>query len=558
MIRNSSNQKQHISNIIFIILIVILPKVLLGVKFSDLSFPLTKGDLLFNYQFQSVFWSPQHQISQHYGFPNGLDIRIWSGLDLLQTLIVGFFTLFTSNIFLAVNLSIYFSFIFSAFILWCLASSLDFSNFWKKFLVLAGISIPWFPGRIQHLDFLYIYITLIPWIVIFRTKIQKIRLTSVLTFGMLCGLGGPYIFIFSLIFIGLIVIYELLMNASSLKNLTPILILIPSAIFGFAMSYLVFTYGQSNTFPTLNRSLEESVHLAGYGFMLIMPLPWTRLPLASNTIGNYFHINSLTESTQFSNYGNAVLLFAVIVIAVLLILNSKRFSRDDELFVASPIRDKNLGVLFFLGLGLTLLFSKGGLGVFVSVIIPQIRAWNRLTPLIQVIILVVFITLVKNLQNISTKRYLKISFSILLVWNFWTISEGSFFQANRNEFIGAGKFVDSMHKEIPNKCGILQLPEASFPFAGSRYKMEDYDHFLLPLIDKQYEWSYGSAIQNPIVSIDDLSFAARISNFNYCGIVLDNYGYQNREVRNYLDGIYTRKSVSEDSRYIFYKIEKSD
>ena len=555
LIRHKNNQKKYIANFLFILLICLLPIVLLGISFTDLSFPLTKGDLLFNYQYQSVFWSQHHSISKHFGFPYGQDIRIWSPLDLFQTIIVGLFRLFTSNIFLAVNLAIYFSFIFSAFILWNLGTSLQFTNLWKKILVVTGITLPWFPGRIEHLDFLYIYIALIPLILILKIKKQRVHPVISVIFGTVCGMCGPYIFIFCLIVATIILVFEYLINSTSVKTLSPLLIFFPAAVLGFAISYLVFTFGQPETFPTLNRSIEESVHLAGYGFMLLMPLPWTQFPLLGNRLSDYFHIDSLTESTQYSNYGNVVILFASIVVVIISMLSTKRYASKANLFYTSSSRIENIRLLVFLVISLGLFFLKGGVGVFVSTVIPQIRAWNRLTPLIQLTVFIIFLLMLRNLRNHLSRKYLAFFTSLLLIWNVWTVSEGSFFEFDRNEVVSAEKFVLNMQKAIPGKCGIMQLPEISYPQAGARYKMEDYDHFLLSIIDKHFSWSYGSPKRAINSNPNDFDFVREILTNGYCGIVLDSFGYRDRKVIDYLDANYIFQSISDDKRYFFYKLE---
>ena len=163
--------------------------------------------------------------------------------------------------------------------------------------------------------------------------------------------------------------------------------------------------------------------------------------------------------------------------------------------------------------------------------------------------------MLRNLRNHLSRKYLAFFTSLLLIWNVWTVSEGSFFEFDRNEVVSAEKFVLNMQKAIPGKCGIMQLPEISYPQAGARYKMEDYDHFLLSIIDKHFSWSYGSPKRAINSNPNDFDFVREILTNGYCGIVLDSFGYRDRKVIDYLDANYIFQSISDDKRYFFYKLE---
>ena len=523
--------------------------VLLHLNLQNLKEPLSFGDMLYVYQYQDAFWNKNQIDGLHFGYPLGQDLRIWPSINLVQTLLVGAFTLTTENIFLAVNCAVLMSFSVTAFIVREIAKSIRISGSGQIMVVVSSLLLPWWYGRVQHFDFLFISLSLIPILIYCRTFNKKKSLVFSGIIGFLPGAGGPYIFIFGLTISGLILLYEWLQVKIDFQTTRIMLTSIVGSMIGFISSYIFFVGDSRNSFPGLNRSFLESIHLAGYGFLPFLPLPSTGIPNSSFNLSQVLSIDSLNETTGLSNYGSLTVTCALIVIIVYLAVKMKKGQNFLE-FLNSDEK-KAMTLLFTVLGGLLFFFAKGGTGVFLSVLVPQIRAWNRLTPLIQILLILVTIKIIDRM-----KTSWKMPVAVLLTLSSFTSIFTTQFQVDTSrDFRNARLYLSVLQDIAPIGCEILQLPRIKYPFNGDQVKMEDYDHFLLSLIDRKFRWSYGSTNNEIETTVSESIDKIELN--EYCGVHIDNDGFMDNQTLLFFQREYGNPTCSADGRYCFFFLGKN-
>jgi hypothetical protein len=111
------------------------------------------------------------------------------------------------------------------------------------------------------------------------------------------------------------------------------------------------------------------------------------------------------------------------------------------------------------------------------------------------------------------------------------------------------KFIKDFSPKIPKDCAILQLPRIPYPLNGDIVSMEDYDHFLVSILDKDHKFSYGSARLDMITRPVEIESASLKT---FCGIYLDSNAYENVTQENLLSTRFGNPIISADKRYKFF------
>jgi hypothetical protein len=522
----------------------------MDVELSQVGQPWGAGDLLSHYQYQDALWNGNEISKIHYGFPNGQDLRVWPFLDFFQSGVVGIFAIWMPII-NALNLTIIFSFMFSGLVLRQFGKSLGLEAIPTVVLVIAGSSLPWWPGRIQHFDYLFIFATLIPITVFLRmNKSGKFTIFDTVSI-LITGLCGPYILAFSLISSSVVLLSSLILIPDMRLLLKKIIFLILLPVCSFFLSYVVFTVGAPQKYPGLNRNITEAIHLSGYALLPFMPLPSTRIPFIGDILQNAKIADARTETTWFSNYGSLLLLLCLALIFACGILAPRLKSR----IIGNSGRETR-SVIWVLTIQLSLfflLFIRGGLGVFVSAVLPEIRAWNRLTPVIQILTLALALKLIQVLAREKYKAFIYIGLIMLTVSQIDSVRQMHLVKPQEERLVSMKKFIADYTPKIPQNCAILQLPKVPYPLNGDTFRMEDYDHFLVSILDRKHEFSYGEARLSMTKSSD--SIMARKATDDFCAIYLDNFGELNLDLETELIEKYGEPISSTDNRYKLFPIK---
>ncbi len=284
------------------------------------------------------------------------------------------------------------------------------------------------------------------------------------------------------------------------------------------------------------RTPYESVTYAGALASAILPMPDSQLPR-----GGYYNeavLRVLNEAPYGENFvltsfGTWVTSLALLAFVVGLLVRARRGTARPA---AGPVTPGLIGyllavsVLFFVPWGINLLFA--------DLVTAQIRAWNRLLPVLLLLFLLGGATVLAR-TRIATNWLISLPVALLLLGLTAIDSVYPFRAAYAGSVAEAGEVTDAarayaadVNAAIPEKCGVLQLPYMAYPEHGVERGVNDYDHFWTSLVNPDKQWSYGAvkntdagvwSAQLPQVPTDEQ--VALLRGAGFCAIHLDTRGY---------------------------------
>jgi hypothetical protein len=547
----------------FVLLIFITPAVLLLLDLSidDLNYPLANGDLLNTYKMQETFWKFRSFTNTNSGYPAGLDTRVWPYLDPLPSALTGLFYFATSNVILSVNLVFISSFSVCAIVVWVITTEIGISKVWRALIVLMCLTLPWIPGRIEHFDFTFISMVLLPLYFYIKIGATKRDFILISLTGISCGLINPYFAVFASLNLFFAIVHNLLTSGFGKKTIL-LITGIASSFIGMILSLSISTFGfNGQVFPGFRRSLSESVNLAGYLFVLLSPVEGTESGPITKVLPSSDLLGVGKEPTMKSNFGSWLVLaaFTMIIVLVCQIYMSKLKFDQPEMQMKEN-RKQRLYLFLILICGNTLFFLKGGFGILLSFGgLSFIRSWNRLTPIIQILLIITAVYFIQNWTNYGKKWWFKITVGLLIFSQLQAFTSLSPAPKKQQQKL-AQNYVDEISAVIKSPCGILQLPLISYPQNGNLFRMHDYDPFILQLTYNKFQWSYGNPKnQNEEVeSKFDIKNEQSLRTLGFCGISLDNFGTNSKDTLNSLIETYGPSEVqSSNGRYQFFLISRT-
>lgn len=321
------------------------------------------------------------------------------------------------------------------------------------------------------------------------------------------------------------------------------------------------------------RQVFESQLYGGRVINLITPYYETHVPVLRDLLQRARLLPIDSESGLPSNFGSisTTLSFLVFTIYIFFILRKKILYKNVE-----QIHSHSSEILIlstaFIGL-LALFITYGPNLIFSSVITPQFRAWNRMTPILHLLILIISALVLRDF----TKRYkfvknkiFKYTFLItaLLIIYFdqlaWIGSGRIFVETGKEKTLVATKYMNKVNTLETSSCPVLQLPIVAFPENPPMNRMLDYEHFFVPLIDDKRSWSYG-AMKNTKNDIfakyrakqdwESLFEFAQAKGF--CLVHIDKSGFRSGKEIQEIEGFLGELLVaSEDSNWLMYRIRR--
>ena len=311
----------------------------------------------------------------------------------------------------------------------------------------------------------------------------------------------------------------------------------------------------------------ESVVHAGILMFALLPLPMSRLPFMSGY--NEWATTVAAEgggleNATMTNFGTWTTSIAVVVMVAALLVPRWR-TRSHPL----------LPLVGYLTTVTVLLFVPWGLGALIAhTLTPQIRAWNRLLPMLLLLFLVgAAAVLSRSRLNLTstnetsqaerdaTSKLLTgtapsraVPVSNLVAGSAWAVGAAVLVllvtlldsvapfkapyhesaEASATEMAFARAYGSDVNAVLPGDCGILQLPHAVYPEQGKLNELNDYEHFRVALANLTKRWSYGALKQTdagdwveqlkPIPTNKDVD---RLVAAGFCGIHLDARGFKN-------------------------------
>jgi phosphoglycerol transferase len=532
----------------------------LGSGWSRLGNPLGDGDLLGTYAGRTVPWGQTTG-----GFPFGMRLfPYFQTLDLIPETMADLVTRITGNPYLGVNLVWLVSFpVCSALACWL----------FRRFGASAGVAVAlslaytfipyhWVRG------FAHPYLATM-WSAVLGTCVALLigsgRIDEIWRLGR--HEGRLWRGRFSVVIATLIVAWSgiyyaffgmLLMSAALgwlwvsgatwpriLRASVPLAVVLV-AVSGVLVASGVASRGDPPSEPIAVRNPLQSTTYAGAVAFLLTPSPVSSLPGASK-LGHALdpYIRPDIESRGYSQFGSVVTTaaLALYLIGTAVYARRRRTAVERPLEEASPDLAEQHGqqglIALLLAVCVFFFVPWSGNFLFALSLSPGIRSWDRLLPIILLLVLVGAVQIGRLLGWGRQQRPLVVAtvlISIVMLLDevapYPSVVRAAL-DSGRNIRHDGERYAASINREVPRHCGVLQLPYVPFPEKGVPIgTMDDYQHFLVALTNPNKEWSYG-AVKFTRASAwaerlgDRLTAAdlAALHEGGFCGVHVDTTGY---------------------------------
>ena len=539
-----------------------------GWHMGRLKVPLGSGDMLQPYVIAKLWGDHTPFGNNTFGYPFGMNLSYFPTADVTQNTVAGAIAAITHNPFLGINLVHALSFpIVALAALWvfrlvgvrgpvAIVSSLAFT------------AIPFHWLRLEHFYLGTIYSAVIgvglalligSGEVARRLAGERRRATIVLLvlLSAVVATSGIYYACFAILLCMVALLHHYAHDPSKRAlafSATPIVGFIFFTAVALAPAFL-FVRANPALQPVAERVPLESVAYSGNLAFLLTPAPMTQLPglsLLNPRIENAFQTaasSSQSGVSLLSNFGSYFTLLALGFALFGLFMSTRARTRD--LRAATPPTEESGSKTVTFGLVGTLLvtgilfYVPWGLNVvFASLVTPQIRAWDRLTPVLLLLFFVGAMVAWRTLRLPQRTRVATVVSVVLLALlipdsiapyqqNYTTV----FAYGSANYTMGT-QYAAALNRAIPGDCGILQLPYIPYPEYPPTNRLSTYDGFQAPLTNPEKRWTYGATknsadsywLQN-LGSNVDASAVAALAAGGFCGVHVDARGYTSYEAK---------------------------
>lgn len=532
---------------------------------TDIKFPVSAhGDLIALYALMEAYKNNLLGVESNIGFPFGLSMGSVPITDWFQQPLIMGLSQFLGTI-AGVNLWWALSYPLTAGLSWRLGKIYTENLMLTNIFAIAVTFSPWHMSRQDHI----LLGTTWPFIVILILVSNIIRKSDstphlkreTIVLAIVTGLFSSYIGFFALLTTFGILLGQLI-SPSANKNFSQIKITIQVGIiqlFSYIATIiptLVYKFqDQHQMFDAFARTSQESTLYAGSIFRLVSPYFVSISDYSNKILGNFFSLPGKTESLNPSNFAPPML---SVTLLLLLIWGLRRPA-------SRTVRTNQIFILSVCTIWLLTWFLPGGLNLlFANLVSPQIRSWNRLAPLIQIMLMVIFICVFEIRERIKSANSLnqKIVLSLFFI-TIASIANPLTFGGTKGgyeKFSEMASLVNQITAEQQGKCGALQLPLSDFPEAGPKGYSQDYDQFWPYLIDSRFKGTYGilkSSYQNSLSKYDESFLLSPeglklLRKSGICGVIVDTLGYA--EIPNWIHGFKVEGDIIySKSRQYFYK-----
>ena len=506
--------------------------------------PWAAGDLLSTYVAADNWGVIASTPTTQYGFPLGMNLNLVPGVDITQNIFATTINSISGNPYFGINLLLLLSFPIVAALTVVALRLVKSTGPLAIMFAIAFTFIPYHWGRgLGHMYLATLYSAVTGMILVllvstgrFTNMIEqrkKLQLAGVAALAAITAWSGLYYAVFTLILLAAALLWRFAKKDTWKKlaqNLIPPAMVSVLVIIGF-LPGLLATRNDPPFAVLAERMPYESVLFAGIFIASLLPAPV--LPQSIFGFYNTQIIDAINAAPAFenrvpTNFGTLVTSAALVLLVVGLLMRSRIRSWKANT-TQLPLVTYLLGVslLFFIPWGLNYLIA----GTFTA----QIRAWNRFLPLILLLVILagaIVLTRVKKKPILIAITSLGIVATFInAVYPFkdpYTISA----EQTLRPADSARNYTTTINEQIPEYCGVLQLPYMAYPENGPLLELDDYGHFWLPINDSGKAWSYGS-IKNTEASswaatlpeIPTNTDLASLTQAGFCGIHLDTKGY---------------------------------
>jgi phosphoglycerol transferase len=281
------------------------------------------------------------------------------------------------------------------------------------------------------------------------------------------------------------------------------------------------------------RATYES-ELYGLKFaQLVLPIDQHRIGKLAEMRRRYdskFPPTEATRSTALGVVASVGLLWLLVVSFLQLATPGRR--------VASELEGR-VGIAALLSLFLA---WTGGLAIFIAVIEPQIRAWNRLSVFIGFFaLLAIGLLLERALRALRSRPRGTLLGAAALVAvvavGFLDQTSSGFrppYDLVASDYRSDETFVRTIEARLPDGAMVFQLPYVPFPEAPPVNSMYDYDELRGYLHSHELRWSYGVVRgrpddrNGPLAAEPVPQMVRDVSAAGFAGIYVDRFGYTDR------------------------------
>jgi hypothetical protein len=536
----------------------VISLIVFGPLLSRMDVGWSGGDMLSTYV-NSVNWGGfSYTVTTQFGFPLGMNLNYFPGIDITENMFALVVNAIAGTTFLGINLLIVVSFPLVAALAYLVIRLTGLQGPLAIALAVAFTFIPFHWGRAlghTYLSTLYSAVIGLALVLIVgsglferlvRTGSRRRRvgfIVAVVVMVVTVAWTGVYYVAFTLILGAAALLWRFAQRA---RWQSIALEAVPFAGIGFfaALGFIpaLLTLRADPPLASLGERLPyESVVFAGNLAMALMPLPQSELPgmgFYNRSVVEAFAAAPYGESTVITNHGTWITALALLVFLGALLLRTRRG------LVVPPPKPKpsppvTLGFISYLIVVVLLFFIPWGLNYLLAgTVTAQIRAWNRLLPVLLLLFLLGAAAALHR-SRIARRLVYSVPIAVAVLALVAVDSVLPFKQAYAASVNEAGEatqaaraYAGKVNSAVPLNCGVLQLPYMAYPEFGLMRAMNDYDHFWTSITNDAKQWSYGSvkytdasiwAAQLPQVPTDAQVDLLRQAGF--CAIHLDTRGY---------------------------------
>ena len=555
------------------------------------------GDMLSTYVDAELWRGFRYGVSDQFGFPLGMDKNYFPAIDITENNFAQVISQLTGQPFLGVNLLIMLTFPLVAFLTYFLFRMTGLTGP----LAIAGAAafslIPYHFGRAlghTYLSTLYSAVTGMALVLLVGsgrfeqivkglrkpTTSTSTRVWTIVGFVVLVVITawtGVYYAAFTLILGVAALIWRFAHRATwraLVLDATPFVAIAGLAVVGVLPSF-ISTWGDPPLGVVSERLPYESVIFAGFLAVALLPLPQSNLPgldFYNRQVTEAIGAAGFIENSAPSNYGTWITAGSLVVIVAAVIART-RYPKPQ---LHDSGRRVSLNFVLYLLLVTVLWFIPWGLNyLFAGTVSAQIRAWNRLTPYLLLLLLLGAAAAIHRTRAARTPSIALPIAALVLALTF--VDAVLPFRSAYADSAGKGSFnteqarsyATQVNAAIPERCGVLQLPYMGYPEVGTVGDINDYDHFWVSITNPEKGWSYGAikltdagiwSGQLPDVPNDDQ--VALLRGAGFCAIHVDRRGWSEEDaamvVTNLTDRFGQPIATANEGDWIMFDIRDAE
>lgn len=532
------------------------------------------GDLLSTYANADAWGGFGYALTEHFGYPLGMNLNYFPGIDITENLFAQLVTNLTGTAFLGINLLIVLTFpLVAALAVWAIRLT-GLRGPLAIALAVAFTLIPFHWGRsLGHMYLATLYSAVTGLIVVLLVGSGRwswwlqqgrrwVGLMLMAVLVIVTAWTGVYYVAFTLL-LGLMALAWRLARGAQwrmlLMDVLPFAAIAGMAVVGFLPSLLTLR-ADPPLVPLGERTPIESVTFAGNLAFALLPLPQSQLPgldAYNSAVFEAIQAAPYGESTALTNFGTWVTTLALLVMVLGLILRTRRPDASPMASDGMTAPQASLGFIAALIVWTVLFFVPWGLNyLFAGVVTAQIRAWNRLIPLL---LLLFILGAAAALAQTSWRRWsmraiVAIPLALLILAITAIDSVVPFREpyttnvATASAQSGAAvQYAGALNAAIPEQCAVLQLPYVPYPEAGDTRGMPDYEHFWTALANREKFFTYGavratdaSVWAQQLAQVPGDATIEILRQAGFCAIHVDTRGYYQEEIGPLLENLTAR------------------